>query len=79
MDHWLEVIALHNSLHSCHDRQGTGTAVIEAKLTQQLAHIEQPPFYGVFINIDLKKAFNAMDWEWCLFILKGHGIGPKMC
>jgi hypothetical protein len=40
MDHWLEVIALHNNLHGCQNRPGTGTAVIEAKLTQQLAHIE---------------------------------------
>jgi hypothetical protein len=43
----------------CRNGQGTGTAVIEAKLTQQLAHIEQAPFYGVFI--DLRKAFDAMD------------------
>ncbi len=50
--------------------------MIKAKLTQQLAHIEQAPFYGVFI--DLKKVFDAMDWEWCLFILEGHGVGPSM-
>jgi hypothetical protein len=59
MDHWLEVIALHNSLHSCWNGQGTGTMVIKAKLTQKLAHIEQAPFYRVFIN--LKKMFDAMD------------------
>jgi hypothetical protein len=41
MGHWLEVIALHDSLHGCCNRQGTGTAVIKAKLAQQLAHIEQ--------------------------------------
>jgi hypothetical protein len=76
MDHRLEVIALHNSLHSCCNGQGTGTAVIKAKLTQQLAHIKQTPFYRVFI--DLKKAFDAMDWERCLFILEGHGIRPSM-
>jgi hypothetical protein len=59
MDKQLEAIVLHDSLHGCCNGRGTGTAVIEAKLTQQLAHIEQTPFYGVFIN--LKKAFNAMD------------------
>jgi hypothetical protein len=59
MDKRLEAIALHDSLHGCRNGRGTGTAVIEAKLTQQLAHIEQTPFYGVFIN--LKKAFDAMD------------------
>jgi hypothetical protein len=76
MDHRLEVIALHDSLHGCCNGQGTGTAVIEVKLVQQLAHIEQDPFYGVFI--DLKKAFDAMDRERCLLILEGHGVGPNM-
>jgi hypothetical protein len=76
MDHRLKVIALHGSLHGCRNGQGIGTAVIKAKLTQQLAHIEQAPFYGVFIN--LKKVFDAMDRERCLFILEGHSIGPSM-
>ena len=51
--------------------------MIETKLWQQLAHIEQAPFNGFFIN--LKKAFNAMDRERCLLILEGHGAGPNMC
>ncbi len=76
MDHRLEVNALHNSLHSCRKGRGTGTAVIEAKLVQQLAHIEQVPFYRVFI--DLKKAFDTMDQERCLLILEGHSVGPNM-
>jgi len=54
IDKRLEVIALHDSLHGCRNGRGTKTAVIEAKLSQQLAHIEQTPFYGVFI--DLKKS-----------------------
>ena len=45
-------------------------------MSQQLAHIEQTPFYGVFI--DLKKAFDAMDRERCLLLLEGHGAGPNM-
>ena len=73
----LEAIALHNSLHGSRNGQGMGTEVIEAKLVQQLAHIEQVPFYGVFI--DLKKAFDAMDRGRCLLIIKGHGVGPNMC
>ena len=76
IDRRLEVIALHDSLHGCRNGRGTGTAVIEAKLSQQLAHIEQTPFYGVFI--DLKKAFDAMDRERCLLLLEGHGAGPNM-
>jgi len=77
IDKRLKAIALHDSLHGCRTGRGTGTAVIEAKLTQQLAHIEQTSFYGVFIN--LKKAFDAMDWERCLLLLEGHGAGPNMC
>jgi hypothetical protein len=76
MDKRLEVIAQHASLHGCRDGQGMGIVVIEVKLMQQLDHIEQAPFYGVFIN--LKKAFDAMDWERCLLILEGHGVGPNM-
>ena len=44
IDKWLEAIALHDSLHGCCTRRGTGTVVIEAKLTQQFAHIAQTPF-----------------------------------
>jgi hypothetical protein len=69
----LKAIALHNSLHGCRNGRGTGTAVIEVKLSQQLAHIEQTSFYWVFI--DLKKAFDAMDREHCLLLLE-RGMAP---
>jgi hypothetical protein len=76
MDTRLNRISLHENLHGCCDRRGTGAAVLEAKLAQQLAHIEQVPFYGVFL--DLEKAFDSMDCKHCLLILKGYGVGPKM-
>jgi hypothetical protein len=76
MDLRLEAIVLHDSLHGCLALQGTGTGIIEAKLAQQLAHLEQTPFFGVFI--DLQKAFDAMDCGRCLEILALHGVGPKM-
>jgi hypothetical protein len=76
MDLRLEAIVLHDSLHGCLALQGTGTRIIEAKLAQQRAHLEQTPFFGVYIN--LRKTFNAMDCGHCLEILALHGVGPKM-
>jgi hypothetical protein len=69
INHRLDTIQLHNSLHSCHNKHGTGTAIIEAKLAQQLSYLALQPFYGVFL--DLRKAFDVMDWEQCLMILEG--------
>jgi hypothetical protein len=51
MDMQLNSIPLHESLHGCCNRRGTGTAVMEAKLAQQLAHLKQVPFYGVFLGL----------------------------
>ncbi len=76
MDLRLEAIVLHDSLHGCLALQGTGTGIIKAKLAQQLAHLEQPPFFGVFIN--LRKAFDTMDCGRYLEILALHRVGPKM-
>jgi hypothetical protein len=44
VDWGLNTIKLHSSLHGCQNGRGTGTAIIEAKLAQQLAHLEQKPF-----------------------------------
>ncbi len=76
IDHRLDSIELHDSLHGCCNKRGTGTAIIEAKLAQQLSYLELKPFYGVFL--DLRKAFDAMDWEQCIMLLEGYGAGPRM-
>ena len=76
MDQQLNVLPLHEALHGCWDGHCTGTAILEAKLAQQLAHLKQEPFYGVFL--DLKKVLNATDRERCLLILEGYGVGPNM-
>lgn len=56
--------------------RGTGTDILEAKFAQQLAYLEQCPLYGIFI--DLRKAYDAMDRERCLMILRDYGVGPNI-
>jgi hypothetical protein len=43
MDRRLNTLPLH-ALHGCWNGRGMGTAILEAKLAQQLAHLEQEPF-----------------------------------
>ena len=76
MDKRLGVVVLHDCLHGYLPKKGTGTAIMEAKLAQQLACLEQVPLYGIFI--DLRKAFDAMDRGRCLAILTAYGAGPRM-
>ncbi len=76
MDLRLEAILLQDSLHGCLALGGTGSGIIEAELVQQIVHLEQTPFFGIFI--DLRKAFYTMDWDCCLVILALHGAGPQM-
>jgi hypothetical protein len=76
IDHRLDALNLDDSLHGCRNKRGTGTAIIKAKLAQQLSYLELKPFYGVFL--DLQKAFDAMDRERCILILEGYGAGPQL-
>ena len=71
----LKGVAVHNTLHGFIEKRGCGTGIMEAKLLQQLAFIEQCPLYGVFL--DLRKAYDAMDRSRCLLILKDCGVGFK--
>jgi hypothetical protein len=76
IDHQLDAIKLHDSLHGCCSERLTGTTIIEVKLAQQLLYLKLKPFYGVFL--DLWKAFNAMDREQSIMLLEGYGARPRM-
>ena len=57
-------LVIHDCLRGFTAGRGTDTAIMEVKLAQQLAYLEQVPLYGLFI--DLCKAFDAMDCKRCL-------------
>ena len=75
VDARLSSIDLHDSLHGFRAGRGCGTSIMEAKLVQKLAFIEQCPLYRVFIG--LRKAYDAMDRGHCLEILRDCGVGEK--
>jgi hypothetical protein len=56
MDRRLDAIELHDCLHGCRARLGTGTGVIEAKLAQQLSYLKLKSFYGVFLDLPVHRA-----------------------
>ena len=55
----LAAIKLHDVLHGFRKGRGTGTAILEAKLIQQLAAMREEVLYMIFL--DLTKAYDALD------------------
>ncbi len=55
----MSCLELLNCLHGGLPGQGTGTAIMEVKLNQQLAWVDQAPLYQIYL--DLKKAYNTLD------------------
>jgi hypothetical protein len=70
-------VQFHNCLHGSRAQRGTGTAIIEAKLIQQLAMRRQVPVYTIFLDLQ-NKAYDAIDRGQTLEILEqGYGVGPS--
>jgi hypothetical protein len=76
LDERISTIPLHDALHGFRAKRGCSTGIMEAKLSQQLAFLECTPAWGIFL--DLHKAYDAMDRERCLDILKDAGCGPNI-
>ncbi len=72
----LALIKFHDGLHGGLPGQGTGTAMIKAKLAQCLAWHDQCPLYQIYV--DLKKAYSALHREQMLKKIVAYGVGPRM-
>jgi len=71
-----EAIEFHDCLHGFRSGRGTDTAVIEAKLIQQLAAVAGEALFECFI--DIRQAFDSVDHEASLTILEDRGAGPNL-
>ena len=44
-------VVLHNTLHGFREGRGTGTAMLEANLVQQLVGLAHEPFFQVLLDV----------------------------
>ena len=70
-------VRLHEVLHGFHAGRWMGTAILELKLAQELASVDQDPLFLVFL--DLKRSYDTVDCGRLLTTLEGYGAVPCMC
>ena len=52
-------------------------AIIELKVAQELANINQDPLFLVFL--DLRTAYDTVDRDHPIIALEGYVAGPRLC
>ena len=66
-------VALHDALHGFRAGRGTGTAILEENLAQQLEGLAHEPLFQVFL--DIRKVYESLDRGRCMEILQIYGMG----
>ena len=70
-------LQFHDILHRFWARRGTGTAIMELKLAQELVSIYQEPLFLLLLH--LRKAYDIVDRERLIQTLEVYGTGPRLC
>ena len=70
------VLTFHDVIYGFCASRGTGMAIMEPKMVQELASIDQDPLFLAFL--DLRKAYNTLEHGRLLQNVEGYGAGPNM-
>ena len=70
-------IEFHDAIHGFRTKRGTSTAIINVKLIMQLAKRNKHPLYMIFL--DIKKAYDTLDRQRAINLLRKYGLGDKIC
>ena len=68
---------MHDVLHGFRAGRGTGKAIMELNLAQDLTSIDQEPHFLLFLY--LRKAYDTVNQDLLLITLEGFESGPRMC
>ena len=69
-------VVMHDALHGFREGRGRGIAMLEANLSQQMEGLVHDPLFQVFIYG--RKAYDSLDRERCLELLRGYEMGPNL-
>lgn len=70
-----ETVEFDDAIHGFRSKRGTGTAILTHKLRMQNATVMGSPVRHVYL--DLKKAYDTLDRERTLAILRSYKMGPN--
>ena len=77
IDTWIKMVVMfYNVLHGLLASRGTRMAMMDLKMAQELAIIDQDPLFLVFLN--LRKSCDTLDRGRILHTLEGCGVGPNI-
>jgi exonuclease III len=72
-----DAIKFHKAVHGFRRGRGTTTAIAELKLVMRANRQSNKPLFMIFL--DLKKAYDTLDRDRTLQIMRGYGVGPNIC